>query len=237
MKSDIKKLINRGYFDHLDMTLYQSLEISVLIEMVNHQEPYLRTVSIRVLKDHASEEVLITLINRLLIEKKLYTKIELSQVISTYGQFASKNLIQYLGSVGKNQHKSLPEKPFGKNNYPLPRDIVTRTLCLIGIEALDDLMTCLKGGSYNQKLEAVDGIGFITYYQKDSRAKDLITGMFHEYKEDELMIWKLLRALQAFSGGEVITILTHYQNSKIKAHQWEAERSLKQIQRNSHKEA
>ncbi|AOT72470.1 hypothetical protein [Geosporobacter ferrireducens] len=83
--------------------------------------------------------------------------------------------IEYLGKVGKNQYKELPDKPFDKNNYPLPRDIISRTICKVGIPALKHLRECLYTGSYEQILEAIDAIGFISFYEYDnSRQNDII---------------------------------------------------------------
>lgn len=52
----------------------------------------------------------------------------------------------------------------------------------------------------------------------------------NKYKDDNLMIWKLIRALQSFKNIEALEILKKYIDSDIKRHQWEARRSIEQIQ-------
>ena len=52
----------------------------------------------------------------------------------------------------------------------------------------------------------------------------------NKYKDDNLMIWKLIRALQSFKNIEALEILKKYIDSDIKQHQWEARRSIEQIQ-------
>ena len=37
-------------------------------------------------------------------------------------------MVEYLGQIGNNQHKVLPTNGFNKKSYPLPRDIIARTL-------------------------------------------------------------------------------------------------------------
>ena len=56
-------------------------------------------------------------------EKKLYPKIELSELLCSCGQPAIKALIKQLGKIGNNQHKQIPNKQFQKKSYPLPRDL------------------------------------------------------------------------------------------------------------------
>ncbi len=190
-----------------------------------------RTIAARLLENYKDEETITFLIESLIIEKKLYTKIAITESISLSGEKASPPLIKYLGRIGSNQHKVLPDKPFNKNNYPLPRDIIARTICKIGVPALNQLKKCLHNGEYGQIIEAIDAIGFISYYNNNDECFSDIMELFIKYKNDDLMIWKLLRALQAFPNAKSIELLREYSNSKVKQLQWESKRSLKQIQR------
>jgi HEAT repeat protein len=167
MKSNIQQLKGRGYIENVEIEEFAKLSKEQLINMLESKIPSERTISIKLLEKYKDKEVLKLLIRRLTVENKLYTKIELSEVISSYGEDASDILIDYLGKIGSNQYKEMPNKPFGKNNYPLPRDIVARTMCKIGKLALKSLKHCLKNGDYIQKLEAIDAIGFISYYEND----------------------------------------------------------------------
>lgn len=231
MKSNEEQLRSRGYIEEKDLAPYKYFSKEELLELLKSKIATDRTIAVRLLVKYKDLDVIKSFISMLTVEKKLYTKIALSESIGEYGEEASKILINYLGKVGNNQHKSLPNKPFKKKNYPLPRDIVSRTLCKIGSPALNDLRSCFYTGEYIQILEAIDAIGFISYYEGDNTCLEDILKLANKYKEDELMTWKLLRALQAFEGEEVLDILGSYSESNVEQHRWEAMRSIEQIKR------
>jgi HEAT repeat protein len=232
IKSNPIQLRNRGYIEDNDLLSYKKCTKKELIQLLKSKVSIERTIAARLLGNYKDEETMDSLIEALLIEKKLYTKIAITESISLCGEKASQPLIKYLGMVGSNQHKVLPDKPFNKNNYPLPRDIIARTICKIGVPALKQLKKCLYTGEYEQIIEAVDAIGFISYYNNNDECFDDIIELFSKHKNDNLMIWKLLRCLQAFPKEKSIELLREYSDSKIKQLKWESERSLKQIQRN-----
>jgi hypothetical protein len=89
----------------------------------------------------------------------------------------------------------------------------------------------MKLGDYNVILEAIDAIGFISYYHNDYSSLDAIIALHKRYKDDDLMTWKTLRALQSFPQVESINILNQYIASPVIQHQWEVTRSLEQIKK------
>ncbi|WFD11939.1 hypothetical protein [Tepidibacter hydrothermalis] len=231
IKSNLKQLRNRGYIEDKDLLIYKKCTKKELIQLLKSKVPVERTIAAKLLGNYKDEETMTSLIESLTIEKKLYTKIAITESISLFGEKVSQLLVKYLGKIGTNQHKVLPDKPFNKNNYPLPRDIVARTICKIGVPALNQLKKCLHNGEYGQIIEAIDAIGFISYYNSNDACFNDIIELFVEYKNDDLIMWKLLRSLQAFPNEKSIEILREYSNSKVKQLQWESKRSLKQIQR------
>ncbi len=231
LKSNEEQLKSRGYVEDIDLKNYSDLSKEELLSYLNSKEAFKRTVAGKVIKKYKETSILTELISSLIVEKKLYTKIALSESIGEYGEDACCLLIEYLGKVGKNQYKELPDKPFDKSNYPLPRDIIARTICKIGIPALKQLRECLHTGSYEQILEAIDAIGFISYYENDNSCQNDIIILMDKYKSDNLMLWKLIRALQSFANDEVLDLLKRFIFSNIKQHQWEALRSIEQIQK------
>lgn len=231
MKSDIEQLKSRGYVEDEDLLKYSDNDKEELYKLLLSKTPIERTIASKLLIKYKDTETLLALIRALLKEKKLYTKIALSESVSEYGEKASEVLVNHLGEVGKNQHMILPKKKFGKKNYPLPRDIVARTICKIGTPALKHLRLCLKTGEYHQVLEAIDAIGFISFYAHNEDSFEDIMNLFNRHKSDDLMIWKLIRSLQAFPNENSIEILKIYSKSDVIQHRWEAERSLEQIRR------
>lgn len=230
MKSSKDQLKLRGYIEDKDLKLYHDFSKEELIERLNSKVAVNRTIAARSLIQYKDKDVLEILISRLEVEKKLYTKIALSETIGAYDGDACEELIKYLGGIGDNQHRKLPDQPFSKKNYPLPRDIIARTICKIGQPALKYLKDCLAYGEYKQVLEAIDAIGFISYYEKDNCCLYEIMLLLDTYKDDDLMVWKLLRSLQAFPEKIVLDKLKPYIYSSIKQHRWEAARSIEQIQ-------
>ncbi len=225
MKSNIEQLKSRGYIGAIDISIYKDYKKSVLLEMLDSNDAQKRTISATMLSDFHDIKVVKALISRLKKEKKLYTKIAICETLASYGDLSIDLLINQLGLIGNNQHKSLPTKKFEKSSYPLPRDIIARIISKMDTVAINPLLECLKKGSRDQILEAIDAIGFISYYKKDDTALEVIIDMFDIYKDDDLIIWKLLRSLQAFDGDEVTDILTKYSKSDIIQYKWEAERS------------
>lgn len=231
MKSDIKQLKSRGYVEGEDLSKYSDDDKEELYKLLQSKTPVERTIASKLLIKYKDTETMLALIRELLKEKKLYTKIALSESVSIYEEKASKVLVNHLGKIGKNQHVTLPKKKFGKKSYPLPRDIIARTICKIGTPALKDLRICLKTGEYYQILEAIDAIGFISFYEHNEESFDDLVDLFKEYKSDNLIIWKLIRALQAFPNEKSVEILNNYAKSDVIQHKWESERSLEQIRR------
>jgi len=249
MKSSEAQLKLRGFVDDDELKKYMSMSKEALIDFLSSKDATQRTIAARLLvkpkengMDHKinletslDANVLEALVSQLVVEKKLYTKLALSESISTFGQEASICLIAHLGEVGDNQYKALPDEPFNKWNYPLPRDIVCRTICKIGVAALPSLQKCLDIGSYEQILEAVDAIGYISFYSGNASCQTELLNVLELYKNDALMTWKILRALQAFDTVETMQVLKHYATSNIKQHLWESTRSLEQIQKRASK--
>ena len=261
MKSSETQLKSRGFVDDEELKKYMGMSKEALIDFLSSKDATQRTIAARLLvkpkengMDHKinvepsmnasvdtsldayvdtslDANVLEALVSQLVVEKKLYTKIALSESVSEFGQAASSCLVRYLGKVGDNQYKALPDEPFNKWSYPLPRDIICRTICKIGVPALPSLQKCLHTGSYEQILEALDAIGYISFYTGDATCQTDILNVLELYKNDALMTWKVLRALQAFDTVETMQVLKHYANSNIKQHRWEATRSMEQIQK------
>lgn len=230
-----EKLKNRGYVEENDLQNYVTFDRLQLLGLLHSKVPSERTIAAKLLAKYDDETTLNALVDQLAIEKKLYSKIALTETISKFGEKASYILVAYLGSIGNNQYKCLPDIPFNKRSYPLPRDITARTLIRIGKPALNALRECVQCGTYIQKLEAIDAIGFISYYECDDSLLEDIIKLFRIYENDDLMTWKLIRALQAFKGEEVLRLLIKYQNSSVAQLRWEANRSIEQINKRSKK--
>lgn len=208
MTNKTEGLHNRGYLDKGIEAEFQSLALRERMALLQSKEPRNRTLAARllintkVLKSN-TDECVTALIKALKKEKKLYPKIEICNSLASFKVDSVKALIDILGQVGNNQHKNLPEKNFKKDSYPLPRDIASRTLTRIGTEALSDLLKFIEHNENRKQIsEAIDGIGFICFYNYQAGVYPKLEACYAAWTEDELIQWKLLRAMSAFTESE-----------------------------------
>lgn len=232
MKSSKDQLRSRGYIEDHEITPYQEMPTSAVLELLDSSTPRERTIAATIFGLKKESEAVPALIMRLKVEKKLYCKIAVSEALCTIGAPATASLIDLLGEIGKNQHDSLPSKPFGKKNYPLPRDIAARTLCGIGMDAYTELLNRIDTLNRKQLLEALDAIGFIAFYADRQLEGDFLLDYAVRYAEDPVVMWKILRCMQSYFDQKIVVFLKNVaDNSDIESHRWEARRSLEQIER------
>ena len=140
LKSKNSELKKRGFIQDSEIPSNTSFSRTELLSFLNSNNPCERTIAAKIIARNHDSSFIEGLIKVLSIEKKLYPKIAISEALGCLGVRAVERCIPWLGKIGKNQHKILPKKPFKKNNYPLPRDIIARTICKSGAKALPILM-------------------------------------------------------------------------------------------------
>lgn len=162
----------------------------------------------------------------------MYPKIEISNTLISFGKSSVKPLIKLLGKIGSNQHKTVPDKEFKKDSYPLPRDIAGRTLAHIGKVALSELLKSFETLDLEQKSEAIDTIGFICFYDYQTEAYDILKKCYKQNSESELIKWKIIRAFSGFT--ESVSLLEmEYKNLLNGRLRKEVDRSLFLIKNDS----
>ena len=228
-KSSGIQLMNRGYISEEDLSKYMNSSEDDLLELINSREAYERSIAVRLLAILETDDnnIIILFCEKLTKENKLYTKIEICNALSIKGKMAAKVMVKYLGRIGHNQHAELPKEDFKKKSYPLPRDIISRTLAHMGKEVLPELVEVLKTNNILAIREVTDAIGFICFYEyTDYPLNDLIF-CFNEKRNDDIIRWKMVRALGSFNRQSVIDILMNVkQNDAQERIKKEAERSL-----------
>ena len=232
-KSSELEMKNRGYIQENDLFIYRSLGLSELMELLNSISAFERTIAVRLIsnlmKDDEHKAVL--LCERLSNENKLYTKIELCEALRKMGTSAAKIMCMYLGKIGNNQYKELPAQEFKKKSYPLPRDIISRTLAHMGREILPYLIEVLKSKDTQAIREGIDAIGFICFYDSIDYPLEHLANCFNINNDDMIIRWKVARALGYFNSVDSTDLLVRIHNfdgeERIKK---EAQRSLKIIQ-------
>ena len=229
MKSELQVLISRGYFKESESTLDLSLSQKDISDLLHSGIAQDRTKAAIIIKLNMKTDMTDELIRTLCNEKQLYCKIAICEALYSFGMKASEKLIPYLSKIGTNQHKKLPVKPFDKKSYPLPRDIIARTLVNIGTGILDPLLHHInkKMLDRNQLLEAIDVLGHISFNSKDERSKKTLIELYELHCDDNLIRWKLIRSFSAFKDKKLkkeLEIIVS--DNKVKELVWEAQRSL-----------
>ena len=203
MKSTEKQLENRGCFSSKIESEFAEKPFNELIELLNSESAVERTVSARLITKTKNSKSIPFLCLALEKEKKLYSKIEICNSLVSYGKEILPEIVKRLGKIGNNQHKHIPETEFKKNNYPLPRDIAARIIIRIGIDALPLLTENLKSNDTLKISETIDAIGYICFYNRTE--ENIISNLMSCYKnhsDNELIKWKIIRAMSAFQKGE-----------------------------------
>ncbi|MBT3261060.1 HEAT repeat domain-containing protein [bacterium] len=225
----------RGFTTDAENKLFENKSEIELISLLKSDNAKDRTSSAIILGQKKSKKAIPALCNQLKNEKSLYAKIAISEALGKIGKPAIHELIPLLGEIGNNQHKILPKKKFDKRNYPLPRDIIARTICKIGEGVLLDLNNILINGTKKQISEVIDAIGHISFYSGNKTSSKILKKTLKKYQDDDVISWKIIRALSAFPDKETETILLNIlKTNKKPALKWETTRSLKFKQSSAH---
>jgi len=236
MKSSDAQLKSRGKITNEDLQQYSNHTQIELLEMLNSKEAYKRTIAVKILsaKYDLNEDMTRLLLHALQHEKKLYTKIALCDALSKGTVQSAKIMVEYLGQISNNQHTELPTNGFNKKSYPLPRDIIARTLAHMNADILPVLVDVLKTNNIPAIREVIDAIGFICFYNKihaTTQISDALIQCLRNHYNDDLIRWKLVRALGSFNDIHIIEILIEIeQNDRQLIIGNEARRSLKIIE-------
>jgi hypothetical protein len=214
MKSNKEDLRKRGMMTQTDINNIISLQDRELIDLINAKSPNERSAAIRLLTEregYENEEIVSILLKRLSIEKSLYTKIEICNALEHGNNNTAKLMIDYLGCIGNNQHKCLPEEVSKKISYPLPRDIIARSLGRMDSLILPILLEVLQSENESKISEVIDSIGYMIFYHKELATLDNLNRLIHlinYYPTQEVIVWKCVICLSAFPLKECFNVLS-----------------------------
>ena len=198
MQNKQKQMISRGYVSDKIEVKYLNNSFDENINLLQSKIPTDRTLGARLLSSSKNYKTIEFLIEALKIEKKLYPKIEICNSLVLCGEKSIQPLITCLGTIGNNQHVNVPQKEFKKDNYPLPRDIASRTLIRFEQVALDELKKILETKNTKQLSEAIDAIGYICFYNTKSDIYPMLKTCYLKYMQNNLIKWKIIRAMSGF---------------------------------------
>lgn len=214
MKSSIEDLHKRGFVNkEAQDASFQQKSQSELLALLKQEQAVLRTMAAQHLAakdDHVTS----ALLEQLATEDCLYTRIAITDCLKKGNAATAKIMCTYLGKIGKNQYHKLPNKVSAKKSYPLPRDIIARTLGKMDVSILSVLFDVLRQEQVRQIREVLDAIGFLVFYHEELAQEvylEEILQVMITYPQDEIIIWKALVCLSAFPLPKGIEILEQYQ--------------------------
>lgn len=234
MKSTKKELYKRGYIENNDLLLYEDKSYEELIDLLNSKYAQVRSYACVILgkkfmdNTNTSKE----LIKRLKIENALYTRLHICAALENGNSLTVKEMINYLGEVGNNQYKILPKTPSKKKSYPLPRDIIARSLGKMNLQFSSKLTTFLLTSNDVIKIrECIDAFGWMCFYNEKLQNKEnlnIIIHLMEKYKNDKIIIYKCIIAVSAFNLKQSYELLNNIikRNNNENIFYLEATRSL-----------
>jgi len=222
LKSNQKDLRKRGMLEQSDIDKYMFLSREQLLDYLNSKLPIERSAAIRTLSEKCdcdNEKFVSALLNRLCMEKALYTKIEICSALEKGNKNTAKLITAYLGKIGNNQHKKLPDRVSKKVSYPLPRDIIARSLGKMDTAVLPIMLEVLKSNNTDKISEILDAIGFLVFYHQELATSNnvyCILETLATYLYNEVIVWKITLCLSAFPLKESVDTLNQIKSSDCK---------------------
>ncbi len=234
MKSTDESLKNRGMASAKEIAAFSNLALADLVRMLNNSDACLRSaaaINLHSFVEQAADDLLLQLSK----EEYLYTRIAICECLETGSIGTARKMINYLGCFGDNQHKVLPDKVSSKKSFPLPRDIIARSLGRMDTSIFPTLMEVLKCNEIDRIYEGLDAIGYMVFYNPILATKEnceQILSLSAEYEGDQILQWKILICLSAFPCEESKDILMKFAEEQSILG-LEAKRSLKILKRRS----
>jgi hypothetical protein len=141
----------------------------------------------------------------------------------------------YIGKIGKNQHKELPERPSLKKSFPLPRDIIVRSLARMSARIMPVLNEVLESEDVTKISEVLDAIGFLTFYNETVVTQENLSKVLQtieKYKNNPIVVWKSIICLSGFHLKDSVKCLSKIiDNNSNKLYVEEAKRALRIMKR------
>ena len=212
MKSTRSQLKNRGMASPEEIAACASLPWEQLVEELRCPDPCRRTAAARCM-DPNSKSAPGLLLEQLAQEKCLYTRLAICETLEKGTEETAEKMLPWLGRIGNNQYKALPDKVSAKKSFPLPRDLIARSLARMDTAVFPLLLQLFNTGSEQQISEALDAAGFMAFYHPalaDGENAERILHLLHSHSGSEIIVWKVLLCLSAFPVPEAVRVLEGY---------------------------
>ncbi|OEU68989.1 MAG: hypothetical protein BA864_04665 [Desulfuromonadales bacterium C00003093] len=218
---------DRGQVNETDISHFASFDESELLSLLHSEKPVERSCAAIHLRKYQNPAVVDKLCHQLTVEKKLYTKIALSETLVECAELSIEPLISLLGQIGKNQETKIPVTGFYKVSYPLPRDIAARTICRLGNIAILPLENFIESSKdLNALAQAIDAYGHIIYSNNIKYSSSLLQELCERHPENDFLKYKIARCLSSIHDEWSESFLLETIQTGCKGLRLEALRSL-----------
>ena len=213
MKRSAQELRNRGCASDTDLQQLAFADDETLLGLLHSGTPVQRTAAATLLATRPvgkTAAFFTAALATLQTETRLYTRLALCSALQQGGPAAAQQMVPFLGKIGNNQYQTPPAHASQKKSYPLPRDIIARSLARMGTDALPALLAVLRQGTDVQVSEALDAVGFLLFYQPGpapQTALKAVLGTLQRYPGNDLVLWKCAGCLCAFGDTQSTTLL------------------------------
>lgn len=241
MKSSKESLQQRGFASEEEIETLRQAPQDELMKLLQTAGPVARTAAACCLaRSIDNPDVAEALLSQLSRERCLYTRIAVCEALQAGSVSTAEKMVCYLGKIGTNQHRSLPLKPSGKKSFPLPRDLIARSLGKMEPSILPVLLEVLNSADSPRISEALDAIGFLVFYHPELATPvhfEAISLVLHTYwdillqsaapeadsalqkhiepspeyiESAQVIVWKCLLCLSAFPLKQSVDLLEEF---------------------------
>lgn len=212
MKSTPSALKRRGMASPEEIAVCAALPWERLAEELHSEDACRRTAAARCMELHR-EQAADLLLEQLAREECLYTRLAICECLEKGNTDTAEKMFPWLGRIGNNQYKALPDKVSAKKSFPLPRDLIARSLARMDTAVFPLLLQLLETGSLQQISEALDAAGFMAFYNKTlatGENAERFLRLLHTHSDSEIIVWKVLLCLSAFPVPEAKLVLEEF---------------------------
>lgn len=188
----------RGWVEDNDFSTYQTKSREQLITLLASKNACDRTIATRLLPlDCEVADILLHFLTR---ESALYTRLAMTEKLEEGDCTIALKMIHFLGEIGNNQHH-VPIAPSKKKSFPLPRDLIARSLGRMNPEIFPTLLDSAESLSRIKLRELIDAIGYMAFYHPSLATTENYQRLLkikNAYIKDPLIQWKFLICFSAF---------------------------------------
>lgn len=230
MKSTKQQLRQRGYPEAGDLHSLSNFGYEELLACLTDPDPVKRS-SAAILLQPDVDRAARALLQQLTLEQQLYTRLMICECLQQGTVQTAQQMIPYLGSIGTNQYRQPPHRASLKTSFPLPRDLIARTLGRMTPEVLPKLRAVLSSGSRAEISEGLDAIGYLLAHHPLLASVDLceqLLAFLKQVGQDDLLLWKGILTLSMVPYQMSLDYLAGVKTANP-IHALEAQRSISLI--------